>query len=109
VLASLAGIAAIGWLFYAAERRGLAAQARAGIGPFALSAVRLSPGAVRVESPYGVSVSAWAHYGRYRIARETLLLYFRTGTRALVLPRSLFGDRQWHEATALAAAKLPEG
>ncbi len=107
MLSTLAGLMAIVWVFYVAERRSIAAQARLRTGPFALAAVRISPFAIRIESPYGVNVVNWRHYSAYRVARVALLLYFRSGTRAQVLPRTLFEDHQWQALLELVAARLP--
>lgn len=107
VLSTFAGLMAIVWVFYVAERRSIAAQARLRTGPFALAAVRISPVAIRIESPYGVNVVNWRHYSAYRVARGALLLYFRSGTRAQVLPRTLFEDHQWQALLELVAARLP--
>jgi hypothetical protein len=65
------------------------------------------PAGLRIESPYGINVIAWRHYSGYRVARGVLLLYFRSGTRAQVLPRSLFGDGEWQALLDTIASALP--
>ncbi len=107
LLPGFAALAWIVWLFFIEPRRRAVFPAKAADEPVVAFAVAFAEEEVVTQSECGRTRYRWEHFGTFRRAGDTLLLFYRRENTALPLPKSFFTEPDWERLLAIVAQKLP--